>query len=201
MLIGLDFDNTIVSYDALFYKVAIEQKVVPASLPVNKVAVRDHLRSNNKEDIWTEMQGYVYGKRMNEAQAYKGVIEFIIKAKQLGHSLCIISHKTRHPFLGPQHDLHKAAIGWINKYLMINGSALFSEYDYFFELTKDDKVKQINNCGCDIYVDDLPEILENPFFPKNCTKILFDPEKYHSKGLLTNIKVKNSWKQIEQEIL
>ena len=48
MLIGLDFDNTIVSYDALFYKVAIEQKVVPASLPVNKVAVRDHLRSINK---------------------------------------------------------------------------------------------------------------------------------------------------------
>ena len=201
MLIGLDFDNTIVSYDALFYKVAIEKKVVPASLPVNKVAVRDHLRSINKEDLWTEMQGYVYGKRMNEAQPYMGVIEFIVNAKKLGHSICIISHKTRYPFLGLQHDLHKAAIGWINKYLVINGSALFSDHDYFFELTKDEKVKRIKDCGCEIYIDDLPEILLNPFFPINCTKILFDPEKHHSTRQVDNIQVKNSWKQIEQKIL
>ena len=41
MRIGLDFDNTIVTYDSLFHKVATEQGLVPASLPVSKLAVRD----------------------------------------------------------------------------------------------------------------------------------------------------------------
>ena len=67
MRIGLDFDNTIVSYDALFHKVARERDCVPAATPVNKVAVRDYLRGVNQEDVWTAMQGYVYGARMDEA--------------------------------------------------------------------------------------------------------------------------------------
>jgi hypothetical protein len=48
MRIGIDFDNTIVSYDALFFKVAREQDAVPADTPVNKVAVRDYLRKIDK---------------------------------------------------------------------------------------------------------------------------------------------------------
>ena len=31
--IGIDFDNTIVSYDVLFYKVALEQGVIPSNWP------------------------------------------------------------------------------------------------------------------------------------------------------------------------
>src|SRR5262245_43078397 len=45
MLIGVDFDNTIVSYDALFHRIATERDLIPADLPVNKTAVRDHLRA------------------------------------------------------------------------------------------------------------------------------------------------------------
>ena len=37
MRIGIDFDNTIVSYDELFYQIAQEKKLIPAELPVNKV--------------------------------------------------------------------------------------------------------------------------------------------------------------------
>ncbi len=201
MLIGLDFDNTIVSYDSLFHKVALEQDVISHTIPVNKIAVRNHLRSINKEDKWTEMQGHVYGKRMNEAQAYAGAIEFIDRAKQLGHSLCIISHKTQYPFLGPQYDLHKAAIGWIDQHLVMNDKALFSKVDYFFELTKDDKVNRIASMGCDIYIDDLPEILLNPLFPADCTRVLFDPERHHATSIEGEIRVVNSWKQIEKELL
>ena len=69
MRIGIDFDNTIVSYDALFHKVAREQGVVPPNTPANKLAVRDYLRQIGKEDLWTEMQGYVYGERMDEVRA------------------------------------------------------------------------------------------------------------------------------------
>jgi len=95
MRIGIDFDNTIVSYDALFHKVARERDLIPHDTPVNKVAVRDHLRQIGKEELWTEMQGYVYGARMDEALAYPGVIDFLSSATAAGHELAIVSHKTK----------------------------------------------------------------------------------------------------------
>jgi len=200
MLIGLDFDNTIVSYDTLFHKVATEKNVIPETVPVNKVAVRDHLRKTNQEYIWTEMQGYVYGKRMDEAEAYPGVIEFIRNAKKKGHQLCIVSHKTRYPFLGEQYDLYAAAIQWITHHLTIDEQPLFHEDNYFFEPTKDEKVKRIAACACDVYIDDLPEILQNGYFPASCRRILFDPEKHHVQGV-KEIDTMHSWKQIEASLL
>ena len=54
MRIGIDFDNTIVSYDALFHKVAREAGLVPESVAATKVAVRDYLREIGREDDWTK---------------------------------------------------------------------------------------------------------------------------------------------------
>lgn len=180
MLIGIDFDNTIVSYDGLFHKVAVEQGVIPATTPTNKVAVRDHLRAIGKEDIWTEMQGYVYGKRMSEAAAYPGAIEFFRWARATGVPLCIVSHKTRHPFIGPQYDLHQAAHGWIETHLGAGQGALVSPELVFFELTKEAKWGRIAATGCDWFIDDLPEILLAPAFPAKSSRLLFDPEAHHA---------------------
>ena len=59
MHLGVDFDNTIVCYDALFHKVARERNLIPSDVPVNKSDVRNHLRRVGNEDAWTAMQGYV----------------------------------------------------------------------------------------------------------------------------------------------
>src|ERR1700759_3489167 len=158
MRIGIDFDNTIVSYDKLFHKVALEQRVIPTDTAVNKVAVRNHLRKIGKEDVWTEMQGYVYGTRMDEASVYDGVIDFIRRAKSVGHQLFIVSHKTRYPFLGPQYDLHAAAKVWVEHHLLWQREALLPTENIFFELTKQDKLARIAECGCQAFIDDLPEI-------------------------------------------
>lgn len=179
MWIGIDFDNTIVSYDALFHKVARERDLIPAHTPVNKVAVRDHLRRSGLEDGWTEMQGYVYGARMDEASAYPGAIDFIRDAIVAGHAVTIISHKTRHPFLGPQYDLHAAARQWIERHLRAGGRPLLAESQVFFELTKEKKLARIAASACDVYIDDLPEILEAPGFPASTRALLFDPEGNH----------------------
>ena len=40
MIIGLDFDNTIVSYDQLFHKVSVEQKLIDETFEVNKIKIR-----------------------------------------------------------------------------------------------------------------------------------------------------------------
>ena len=64
MILGVDFDNTLVCYDSLFYRVALEKEAIPSKCAPTKRAVRDHLRENGLEDLWTELQGYVYGKRI-----------------------------------------------------------------------------------------------------------------------------------------
>jgi hypothetical protein len=180
MLIGIDFDNTIVSYDTLFHKVATEQGAIPASTPVNKVAVRDHLRKIDKEDVWTEMQGYVYGARMDEAEAYPGAIEFFRWAREAHIPLCIVSHKTLHPFIGPQYDLHQAARGWIETHLTDEQGHLVQPERVFFELTKEAKWSRIGAAACDWFIDDLPEILLAPAFPQKASRMLFDPETHHA---------------------
>lgn len=196
MRIGIDFDNTIVSYDALFHKVALEQGLVPPETPVNKVAVRDHLRRIGQEDRWTEMQGYVYGARMDEALAYEGVIEFIRRAGAVGHQVIIISHKTRHPFLGPQYDLHAAARAWIEHHLLWDGQALLPDERIFFELTKQEKLARISACGCDSFIDDLPEILLADGFPNQTARLLFDPEGHHGAFAADGLPVFRDWQQL-----
>ena len=189
MRIGVDFDNTLVSYDSLFHRVALEQRAIPAGLPRNKVAVRDHLRKIGREPVWTEMQGTVYGARMDEAEAYPGAIEFLRWATGRGIALSIISHKTRHPFIGPKHDLHAAARGWVARHL----AGVIDPANVFFELTKEEKLARIAACGCRYYVDDLPEILLAPGFPKDTGRILFDPESHHAESGLQRM---TSWAQI-----
>ena len=42
-LLGLDFDNTIVRYDNLFHKLAIEKGLIEQSVPRDKKAIRDYI--------------------------------------------------------------------------------------------------------------------------------------------------------------
>lgn len=175
MRIGLDFDNTIVSYDHLFHKVAVEAGYVPPVTPQTKLAVRDHLRATQREAIWTELQGYVYGARMMEAAAYTGVLDFLRAARRSDLAVSIVSHKTRHPFIGHPYDLHEAARQWIARYLFDNEGPLIPGDSIHFELTKEDKLKRIAACNFAFFVDDLPEILAAPSFPAATVPILFDP--------------------------
>ena len=200
MRIGIDFDNTIVSYDALFHRIAFEKKLISSQIPVNKIAVRDHLRSINQEDQWTLMQGEVYGLRMNEAQAYPYAIQFMAQAKQAGHQLYIISHKTKRPFMGPPYDLHKAAKSWVDSHLIFQNNPLFASEHVFYELTKEEKIERSRSLGCDVFIDDLPEILAMPGFPDHTKKILFDPEMHHTKSTQTYATA-SSWKELTQLVL
>ena len=76
MRIGIDFDNTIICYDTVFYTIALEKGLITKDISQNKDSVRDHLRASGKEDIWTELQGLVYGARIHEALPFPGVINF-----------------------------------------------------------------------------------------------------------------------------
>ena len=201
MRIGIDFDNTIVSYDKLFHKVALEKSLIPIDLPKNKVAIRDYLRKIQKEDHWTLMQGEVYGPKLKEAIPYPGLCEFLNKASAIGHELFIISHKTKFPFMGPSYDLHDSAKTWVMSTLLApDGSPYFQLNNVFYEPTKEEKIAQISQLNCDVFIDDLPEILCMEGFSKNTKRILFDPENSHSDKNILYARI-SSWAEISKSLL
>lgn len=178
MLIGLDFDNTIVCYDGLFHKLAREKGLIPADLPATKGCVRDHLRSVGREPDWTEMQGIAYGPRIVDASPFPGVKSFLGHCLKKEYRCVIVSHKTRYPYLGEKHDLHEAAHRWLTAHGFYDTSSTgLSPESVYLELTKQQKIDRIGLLRCDVFVDDLPEFLGEPSFPTHPKRILFDPSQ------------------------
>lgn len=193
MRIGVDFDNTIVCFDDLFHEAATEKKLLPPNVKVTKGGVRDYLRQAGKEAAWTELQGYVYGVLIKKAPPFEGVKDFFQSQIKKGNDIFIISHKTKKPFLGPPHDLHLAAIEWIEKQGFFEWIGL-SRKNVFLELSKEDKCKRIATQKCSVFIDDLPEFLTCPTFPPNVKQILFDPDDHHASE--TALARCRSWKEI-----
>jgi len=180
MLIGIDFDNTIVCYDEAFHEAALEQGLIPEGLTKTKLAVRDFLRRQGREDEWTALQGSAYGPQIGKARPFPGARDFFAALGRHGVPVRIVSHKTRRPYLGPPHDLHRAAAGWLalNGFFEPDGCAL-TPGDVFFELTKQDKVRRIRELGCSHFIDDLPEFLEELAGIPGLIRVLFDPGACH----------------------
>jgi hypothetical protein len=198
MHIGIDFDNTIVSYDSLFHRVAVEQGLIPATVPANKVAVRDHLRQTGREEVWVAMQGEVYGSRMNDAEIYPGFLDFLDWARAADHEVSIVSHKTRHPFSGPQYDLHQAARGWIEIHLLGGSSPRIAAHNIHFELTKQEKLARIGAIACDAFIDDLPEILLADGLASGLRRVLFDPDGHHVDRVAAPVQRVDGWPAARQ---
>jgi len=188
-IIGLDFDNTLTNYDNLFYKTAIDLNLVPSTIKVSKVAIRDYLVSINKEEDFTLLQGEVYGLRIADADQPQGMYSALMELKMRGYKLKIVSHKTKYPIKGKKYDLHKAALQWLIKNKFLNKNGLnFKKEDIFFELNKNAKIERIYKENCDIYIDDLPEIL-NLINPK-IERILYKPKEDSKKYAF---KTMHSW--------
>lgn len=199
MIIGIDFDNTIVCYDKLFYDIALKKKLIPKNLAPVKEEVRDYLRKAGKEQLWTGLQGYVYGPGTLGAKPFEMAIKFFIQCKKIGHKAYIISHKTLHPYLGSRYDLHMYAHKWLqqNGFYETKKTGL-TRKDVFFELTKEEKIRRIASQKCTHYVDDLPEFLSEKSFPSNVKRVLFDPNrKCHGKA---DFECVASWQEMIEKI-
>jgi len=196
MTIGVDFDNTIVCYDNLFYKVALERNLIPAKVGVNKSNVRDYLRQIGQEDAWTELQGLIYGVYIKEALFFPGVREFFEYCKLQNIRTYIISHKTRYPFIGEKCDLHESAKEWIKLQGLYDKKFGLDSSSVFFELTKEEKINRISNTGCTHFIDDLPEFFEESDFPNGVGRILFDSHNiYENSNIFKRV---TSWMAIKR---
>lgn len=198
MRIGIDFDNTIACYDGVFHKAALERGLIPADLGASKNAVRDHLNGSGRKDDFTELQGYVYGARMDLVAPYAGFDAFLKAANAAGHELFIVSHKTRTPMMGPAYDMHQAARGFLEARGFIGDAGVRAE-NAFFELTKEEKVARAASLRVEVFIDDLPEILSMTGFPAGMRGILFDPDGHHAA--LDRFERHASWGSIQSALL
>lgn len=195
MIIGFDFDNTIIDYSHLFSEVARKKKLIKKNQKFDKKKLKDYLLKNNKEKDWTIIQGEVYGKEIMKAKLYSGfdkVFRFLLKK---GAKVYIVSHKTKYPYQGKKINLRNAASAWIKKNIIEKNKDLnFSLKNIYFENNIKKKINRIKILKCNVFVDDLITILD--LLPKEVDKFLFNPsfnktknKKYESIKSWSKIKI------------
>jgi hypothetical protein len=176
MKIGLDLDNTVICYDQAFLRVGQEEGLLPASFQGNKVAVKNALLAERPDGyLWEALQGMVYGRRIDAATLFEGVGDFLDLCRQRDASVAIVSHKTERAHHDPHlTDLRLAALRWMEARQFFDLPGLGLERgNVFFEGSRDDKVRRIRALGCQLFIDDLTEVLAHGDMPQGCRKILF----------------------------
>jgi len=185
MLIGLDFDNTIIRYDEVFLQAARERGLLGADFVGTKQQIRDAIRGlPDGEAKWQALQGYVYGSGMGGATLFGGLPEFLRRAQADGDTVLIVSHKTEHGHFDPDKtDLRAAALSWMETQGLFSerGGGLAREHVRFTS-TRQEKLKRIGELGCDVFVDDLHEVLTDPDFPPSVRRILFSEVAANTDG-------------------
>ncbi len=194
MLVGVDFDNTIVSYDALLHRLAVERGLASADLPATKRSVKAAL---SPED-WALLQAAAYGERIAEATAFPGAVEFFRHARERGVECAIVSHKTERPVAGPDTDLRSAALGWMRGAGIVG--ELLGEACVHFGATPAEKIEHVRRLGCTHFVDDHVDFLTEPEFPDGVVRILFDPGPEHV-GVPAGLERACSWAEVERLVL
>lgn len=193
MIIGIDFDNTIIRYDNVFGAVALKNGVITNPNLKNKSDVKSFLIASGRETDWTELQGKVYGSHINEAKPYDNFLKVCQDLIFGGHELKIISHKTKYPFLGERVNLREAAMDWlIEKKIVGKTTNKIDEKRVFFCNTIEQKVQEISKQKCDVFIDDLMDVLD--LVDNSIVKVFFDPAgKNRKSGSLRSMK---SWNEI-----
>ncbi len=199
--IGIDFDNTIILYDELFYNLAKERGWIDGNVPINKRAVRDALRAKPNGDLlWQELQALAYGECIEKAKMAPGFARFIKTGRQQGLEFFVVSHKTKVSPINPNGpDLREAALRWMESSGFFEGEELgFKREQVFFESERDKKITRIVELGCGIFIDDLIEVFEEPLFPKAVKKIYFSPE---TNSAPEDLELCRSWEEVTKVVL
>jgi hypothetical protein len=199
--IGIDFDNTIVTYDEVFRVSARNRGLIEAGFSGSKQRVRDYIRLlPDGELAWQRLQGHVYGKGIVDAVMFEGVDSFLRRCRAEGCTVFIVSHKTEFGHHeSAQLNLRRAARDWMT------GHGFFRPEGYgipvenvFFEGTREEKLARIAGLACTHFIDDLEEVLTDPKFPTGVRRILFSATDNPCDAAA--YAVCPTWRQIEKNV-
>jgi hypothetical protein len=194
---GIDFDNTIVTYDELLTKIARERGLINAADVLTKRSIRDHIRQLPDGEIeWQKCQALLYGQRIAEARLIEGVAPFMGLCRARGIPVYIVSHKTEFSHYDPtQTNLRTAALNWMlaNRFFEAGGLAL-ERRDVFFAGTREEKIERIRELGCTHFIDDLEETFLEASFPPTTARILYEPGRQHPAP--HGVALMRTWQEI-----
>lgn len=202
MRVGIDFDNTIASYDELMHRWAVERGLISPSVPKNKKPIRDAIRAlEGGESKWRALQVFCYGPGMSHARPMPGVKEFLAACKTHGVPVWIVSHKTEEASFGdPNVKLREAALRWLQAEGLLDSAAFgIGRERVFFEDTRQAKIERIRALALSHFVDDLEETFADSSFPPAVAQILLSPRPSDSsKGRVHSLA---SWSGIQRKLL
>ncbi len=193
--IGLDFDNTIISYDDLMYKIALEFGLIKKNINKNKRELRNYIRQlPNGEIEWQRIQSVAYGPRISEAELIDDVKKFFCLCKENKVDVYVISHKTQYSNLYNYGvNLRTAALNWMRENDLFGHGLGLAVDNVYFESTRSEKIQRIKSLECTHFIDDMEEVFIDEKFPENVKKILYGSNE--DKTRLDMIIFKN-WDEI-----
>jgi hypothetical protein len=189
MKIGIDLDNTIISYDIAFQIAASNLGLISNGCKYTKQEISKKIKNRENGEIeWQQLQGYVYGKGIKEAHIFPGVYRFLWRCYKKGITVEIVSHKTEYGhFDAEKYPLRQAAIKFLQKNKILQSDISLID-NITFSDTQIDKLNYIANNNFDYFIDDLEEIVKS----KQLTNV---------KAILFNGKNGYSWDEINRFIL
>jgi hypothetical protein len=176
--IGIDFDNTLVSYDDLMFETAVGWGLVDAGSRPDKKSVRDLLRRlPDGESHWRRLQTFAYGIGMSRARPMEGVRDFLAFCRSGDIPVWVVSHKSEYNNFGPPEvNLREAALRWLVEQGFFEAARTgLDARRVFFESTREEKVARIAALGPSHFIDDLEETFLEPTFPAGVAKIHYVP--------------------------
>jgi hypothetical protein len=201
MRIGLDFDNTIIRYDEVFREAAIGRGLLSADFSGTKQQVRNAIRQLADGELqWQALQGYVYGRGIQGATLFAGLGDFLRRARAHGDTILIVSHKTELGHFDPDRvSLRRAAMHWME------GQGFFAEQGFslqpgniHFASSRSEKLNRIGDLACDVFIDDLEEVLADPEFPNFVRRILFSEQAEQTGNL--PYEICRDWASIQEMV-
>jgi len=197
--IGVDFDNTLVRYDDLLYRLARERDFVPEGAPRSTRALRDAVRARPGGEIqWQRLQGLAYGPRIDQAAAIPGVTSFFRACAARGVVVSVVSHRTLYAAYDPTGtDLRQAALAWMDKHLFFASEGLgLSRDDVHFAASRREKVDTIRRLRCRVFIDDVDETFAEPGFPEDVDRFLFSPAC--AESTVPGVRSLASWEELRR---
>ena len=198
--IGIDLDNTILEYRAVFRDLALERHWVHENCPAEKAVIKKQLIevAGNVEEgeiRWQLLQAAVYGDQIGRALILEGFLEFIKAMRQNGHDLYIVSHKSETSHIDPSVNLREWALTTLTERGFFDpieqGGLGFSPEKIFFESTRNAKVARIQKLRLGWFIDDMSLVLRHEGFPENTQPLLIGEEKSEEVPYFDN------WSQIQ----
>jgi hypothetical protein len=199
VIIGLDFDNTLICYDELFHRLAMEAGVACPASGASKRAIRDLARRSPGADAtWQRLQGLAYGPRIQEAHLFPGLRDFFERCVQEHADLVVVSHKTEYASDdATRTPLRTAALDWMDRQGLFHFAAgVLKRGSIHFCASREYKVARIRELGCTWFVDDLEETFLEPNYPREVRGIFFAPEGPRGIPHRPEILWAESWEKV-----